>query len=110
MLFPTLLQFRNEVPLGVLMVGFGVLGISLSIAWYIHICSYRQLSSGKFKPLHELEEKLAYPFFKREWELLGGEEKLNKYWGLTVAEAFVPVIFWVVFVTTLTIGICLLIR
>ena len=109
-LFPTLLQFRNEVPLGSLMVVFGLLGISLSIAWYIHICSYRQLNSGKFKPLLKLEEKLAYPFFKREWELLGKGDKQNKYWGMTVVETFVPAIFFVVFTAVLAIGIYLLLR
>ena len=46
----SLLQLRNGVPLGGLMVGFGLLGTSLAVAWYIHIRSYRQLNSGKFKP------------------------------------------------------------
>lgn len=109
-LFSALLQLRNGVPLGGLMIGFGVLGISLAVAWYIHIRSYRQLNSGKFKPLHELEEKLAYPFFKREWELLGEGENRNKYWKLTVVETFVPIIFFLLFAVVFFIGIYLLLR
>ena len=109
-LFSALLQLRNGVPLGGLMVGFGLLGTSLAVAWYIHIRSYRQLNSGKFKPLHELEEKLAYPFFKREWELLEAGENRNKYWKLTVVETFVPIIFFVLFAAVLLIGIYLLLR
>ena len=109
-LFSALLQLRNGVPLGGLMVGFGLLGTLLAVAWYIHIRSYRQLNSGKFKPLHELEEKLAYPFFKREWELLEEGENPNKYWKLTVVETFVPAIFLVLFTAVLVIGICLLVR
>ena len=109
-LFSALLQLRNGVPLGGLMVGFGLLGTSLAVAWYIHIRSYRQLNSGKFKPLHELEEKLAYPFFKREWELLEAGENRNKYWKLTVVETFVPLIFFVLFAAVLLIGIYLLLR
>ncbi|MYA57240.1 hypothetical protein F4X88_13155 [Candidatus Poribacteria bacterium] len=69
-LFSAFLQHENGVPLGWLMIGFGLFGMLLAAAWYIVIRSYRQLNSGKFKALHELEEKLAYPFFKREWELL----------------------------------------
>ena len=122
MLFSVLLQLRNGVPLGALMIGFGLLGTSLAVlfsvllqlpkwsAWYIHIRSYRQLNSGKFKPLHELEEKLAYPFFKREWELLEEGENPNKYWRLTVVETFVPAIFLVLFMAVLVIGIYLLLR
>ena len=109
-LFPAPLRFQNGVPLSVLMIAFGLLGTLLAVAWYIHIRSYRQLNSGKFKPLHELEEKLAYPFFKREWELLGEGEKPNKYWRLTVVETFVPAIFFVVFAIVLAIGIYLLLR
>ncbi len=109
-LFLALLQFRNGVPLGGLMIGFGLLGTSLAVAWYIHIRSYRQLNSGKFKPLHELEEKLAYPFFKREWELLEEGENPNKYWKLTVVETFVPIIFFLLFAAVLFIGSYLLLR
>ena len=109
-LFSGVLQFRDGVPLGGLMVGFGLLGTLLAVAWYIHIRSYRQLNSGKFKPLHELEEKLAYPFFKREWELLEEGENPNKYWKLTVVETFVPGIFFLVFGVMLLVGICLFLR
>ena len=109
-LFPALLRFKNGVPLGVLMIGFGLLGTLLAVAWYIHIRSYRQLNTGKFKPLHELEEKLAYPFFKREWELLEEGENPNKYWRLTVVETIVPIIFFVLFIIVLAIGIYLLLR
>lgn len=109
-LFSGVLQFRDGVPLGGLMVGFGLLGTLLAVAWYIHIRSYRQLNSGKFKPLHELEEKLAYPFFKREWELLEEGGNPNKYWKLTVVETFVPGIFFLVFGVMLLVGICLLLR
>lgn len=106
--FSALLQRENGVPLGSLMVGFGALGMFLAIAWYIVIRSYRQLNSGKFKALHELEEKLAYPFFKREWDLLAEGTERKTYWKLTVVETFVPIIFCLCFAALLVIGICLL--
>ena len=87
----------ETMPVGAILTAVSIFGIFLSAAWYIIIRSYRQLNSGKFAALHELEEKLAYPFFKREWELLGMEEKerpkTRRYWKLTVVETFLPIIF-----------------
>ncbi len=108
-IFSAFLQRENEGPLHWLMIGFGVLGMFLAAAWYIVIRSYRQLNSGKFKALHELEEKLAYPFFKREWDLLAEGRERKTYWRLTIVETFVPAIFCVCFTALLGIGIYLLI-
>ena len=76
----------ETMPVGAILTAISVFGIFLSAAWYIIIRSYRQLNSGKFVALHELEEKLAYPFFKREWELLEEGKKRKRYWKLTVVE------------------------
>lgn len=50
-LFSAFLQRKNGVPLGWLMVGFGLFGMLLASAWYIVIRSYRQLNSGKFNAI-----------------------------------------------------------
>ena len=89
-----LLRYGAEtMPVGAILTAVSIFGIFLSAAWYIIIRSYRQLNSGKFAALHELEEKLAYPFFKREWELLEEGKSRSRYWKLTVVETFLPVIF-----------------
>ena len=108
-LFSAFLQRENEVPLGWLMVGFGLFGMLLAVAWYIVIRSYRQLNSGKFKALQELEEKLDYPFFKREWDVLAEGRERKTYWRLTIVETFVPAIFFFCFAALLGIGIYLLV-
>lgn len=74
----------------------GSIGIALSISWYIIIRSYRQLNTGKFAALQELEENLAYPFFTREWELLDKGKKQRTYWKLTVVERLLPILFSIV--------------
>ena len=109
-LFSALLQRKNGVPLGGLMVGFGLFGTLLAAAWYVVIRSYRQLNTGKFDALQELEKELAYPFFTREWELLLEGKDRKKYWKLTVVETFVPWIFFGVFLLSFIIGIYLLVR
>lgn len=89
-----LLRFGDDqIPVTILSIVIGVLGILLSAAWYVVIRSYRQLNTGKFAALHELEDQLAYPFFKREWELLGKGTNIKRYWKLTVVETSLPIIF-----------------
>ena len=38
----------------------------------------------------DLERHLAYPFFTKEWELLGEGKKRSRYWRLTVVETALP--------------------
>ena len=83
----------------------GVLGMLLASSWYINIRSYRQLNKGKFDTLLELEEKLAYPFFKREWELLEEGKNKNRYWRLTIVETFLPIGFFLLFLFLISIAI-----
>lgn len=77
----------------VLACAASVFGALLSASWYIVIRSYRQLNTGKFQTLLDLEKQLAYPFFSREWELLGEGRDLSRYWRLTVVETTLPVLF-----------------
>ena len=95
----------ETIPVGAILTTVGIFGICLSASWYIIIRSYRQLNSGKFDALHELEEKLAYPFFKREWELLGMVEKPkpSRYWRLSVVETILPIIFAVLYIALIVI-------
>ena len=99
----------ENIPVGAVLVTVGVFGICLSASWYVVIRSYRQLNSGKFDVLHELEEKLAYPFFKREWELLGKGKYQSRYWKLTVVETFLPIIFAILYLALIVIffAICM---
>jgi len=70
----------------------GVLGTVISFSWWVVIRSYQQLNSGKFKSLDELEDKIAFPFFRKEWQALK-----NSYWKLTDVETILPVTFGVLF-------------
>ena len=107
-LFSAFLQRKSGIPIGWLMIGFGLFGMLLALAWYIVIRSYCQLNSGKFQVLLALEEKLAYPFFKHEWKLLGEGKDSKSYRELTRVETFVPIIFGICFAALLVTGICLL--
>lgn len=82
------------------------LGMLVSFSWYVVIRSYRQLNTGKFKALHELEERLAYAFYTREWELLGKGRKISRYWKLTKVERILPGTFFVISVMVLVWSFC----
>lgn len=97
------------IPVWLVLMAVGVIGILLSASWFIVIRSYRQLNSGKFAALHELEEKLAYPFFKREWELLKEGKDKSRYWKLTVVETFLPISFFVISLILIIIALTILV-
>ena len=84
-------------PVRLILCTAGAIGALLSVSWYVVIRSYRQLNSGKFSALHELEGKLAYPFFKREWDLLAEGKQISRYWKLTNVETGLPAIFFLLF-------------
>ena len=96
----------ENIPIHAILTAIGVFGVFLSASWYIVIRSYRQLNTGKFAALRELEEKLAYPCFTREWELLGGkkpEMKISRYWRLSVVETILPIIFAILYIAFIVI-------
>ena len=75
----------------------GMLGVAFAISWYIVIRSYRRLNTAKFHALMDLEHQLEYPFFTKEWELLGAGKKSATYWCLAVVETVLPGIFLLLF-------------
>ncbi len=105
-LFAAFLRYgTGSIPVKTILGAGGVLGALLSASWYIVIRSYRQLNSGKFDALHELEAKLAYPFFKREWELLEEGRKRSRYWKLTVVETGLPLGFFALSVISIVVAL-----
>ena len=102
-----LLRFAPGSLAGIAVVVACVTGAALSTSWWLVIRSYRQLNTGKLKALHEVEERLAYAFFAREWELLGEGRHRATYWPLTKAEGVLPWMFFVVFCGVAVTVLCL---
>lgn len=57
-----------------------------------YIRSYRQLNSGKFKVIHEIEKELPIAAYDKEWEILGRGKQPGKYLQLTRVEQWVPLV------------------
>ena len=75
----------------------GVFGAALSIIWRINIQSYRTLNSAKFKIIHELEKRIPFDGYTKEWEILRPPDGSPKYLRLTAVEQFVPILVFLTF-------------
>ena len=69
-----------------------ILGLIICLVWAVNLLSYRQLNSGKFRVIHEMESMLPYACYDHEWELLGRGHSFSKYIPLTSIEVYVPAI------------------
>lgn len=76
-------------------------GILISFLWVSLISTYKQLSVGKYRVLHEIEENLPLNTFKYEWKVLGEGKHIGKYLPFTAVESFIPWAFELVYVVLL---------
>lgn len=88
-----------------ILVLISVLGIFLSIIWYINIESYRLLNSAKFKVIHEMEQKLEYPCFDKEWFFRKNENISKAFPRFTQIEKYLPLVMAIMNVMILCVVI-----
>ena len=81
------------------------IGIVISLFWFLSIRSYKQLNTGKFKVIHELEKLLPAQMFSYEWEILGKGKRLNNYYPISHIEMVIPFIFILLYIA-LSLFIC----
>ena len=69
-----------------------VMGIPVSLLWYLIIKSHADLNRIKFKVIHEFEEHLPAAMYKHEWRL--AEKGQGKaYRAVTAIERRIPILF-----------------
>ena len=77
----------------VVFLASGVFGAILTIIWRLNIRSYRTLNSAKFEIIHELEKKIPFDGYTKEWEILRcPPDGSPKYLRLTVVEQLAPIL------------------
>lgn len=82
-----------------------VLGIIISIVWFITIKSHSDLNSAKFKVINEIEEYLPIEPYKKEWVIIRNNKK---YKTLSKIEQKIPIAFGSVFAVLIIIQICII--
>ena len=74
-----------------------VIGIPVSLLWYLIIKSHADLNRIKFDVIHEFEQHLPAAMYRYEWEL--AEEGQGKaYRAVTTIERWIPILFAVLHV------------
>ncbi|PID48095.1 MAG: hypothetical protein CR967_01430 [Proteobacteria bacterium] len=90
-----------------MLVLLSLIGIALSITWYVNIDSYKRLNKAKFNVIHKMEEELSFMCFKEEYILLKSQHtNKKKYKNLTKVEKYLPIFFGIIFFVILMISTC----
>jgi len=72
----------------------GIAGMVICYIWYRLIKSYKNINSGKFKVVHEIEKNLPMSPYDAEWEILGRGKNPKLYLPFTKIEMRVPWVFF----------------
>lgn len=79
-----------------------VMGIVISVAWFLHILSFKKLNEAKFTVICSMEKRMETRPFTDEWNELS---ESKKYSNQTTIERILPVLFGIVFVVMIIMAI-----
>lgn len=69
-----------------------IVGIFISISWWLLIIYYKNLNSCKYKVINAIEEKLPVMGLLAEWQISKKQDKpLKRNRGLTYIEQWIPI-------------------
>ncbi|MGW7521800.1 RipA family octameric membrane protein [Streptomyces sp. NPDC054796] len=92
-LTPLLGDLGGRVSVWLMLPGLLIL-LSMCVAWYMLVRSYRQLNGAKFAVIGAMEERLpAFAYSRAEWRALGEGKDWRRYLPFSHVEQSVPVIF-----------------
>jgi len=86
--------FENNTWIKSLLAFVGI--IICVVFWYL-IRSYKQLNTGKFKVIHQIEENLPLVLYKHEWKVLGEGKDKKVYYPFSHIELLIPWIFGLIY-------------
>lgn len=75
-----------------------IVGIIICVVFWFLLRSYRQLNTGKFKVIHEIEQKLPIALYDYEWKVLGEGKNKALYFPFSHIEMIIPCVFGIVYV------------
>jgi len=96
----------NEVYPFPLFILIGLCGLVLCYFWYRLVRSYKDLNSGKFLVVHEIEKMLPIKPYNAEWKSLGEGKDSDLYLPFTHIEIIVPWIFFIIYALILVWNVC----
>lgn len=75
-----------------------LVGVIICIIFWFMLYSYKQLNTGKFKVIHEIEQKLPLALYGYEWKLLEEGKNRKIYFPFSHVEMIIPWVFGTVYV------------
>ncbi len=75
-----------------------LVGIIICVIFWFLLRSYKQLNTGKFKVIHEIEQKMPLALYDYEWKLLGEGKSKKLYFPFSHIEMVIPWVFAGVYV------------
>jgi hypothetical protein len=91
-------------------IGIGLAGILLCISWRRLVNSHRQLNTGKFVLIENMEKYLPAALFKAEWHALGKGQDNKKYMPFTRTESVLPFVFILLYAVAAIVSLVYLIN
>jgi len=74
-----------------------VLGVIICVIFWFLLRAYKQLNTGKFAVIHEIEQMLPLAPYDYEWKILGEGRDKSKYYPFSHIELFVPWVFGIIY-------------
>lgn len=81
-------------------------GVIICCAWWFLVRAHKQLNTGKFKVIHEIEEHLPLALYKYEWEVLGEGRDTKVYFPFSHIELMIPWIFGLIYLVLGLVFLC----
>ncbi len=91
-------QIKNLQDIGWVRILIVMVGVATCIIFWYLLRSYKQINSGKFKVIHEIEQHLPIALYDYEWEVLGRGDKPKLYYPFSHIELKIPWIFGILYV------------
>ena len=88
----------DKSPESLWLVFVGLAGLIISYTWYRLIRSYRDLNTGKFGVIYEIEANLPIKPYDAEWVMLGEGKNKDLYLPFTHIETKVPWVFFTLYI------------
>jgi hypothetical protein len=74
-----------------------LLGVAICIIFWFLLNAYKQINSGKFKVIHEIEKNLPLALYDYEWKILGEGKNKKIYYPFSHIELLIPWIFGLIY-------------
>lgn len=75
-----------------------LVGIIICVIFWYLIRAYKQLNTGKFEVIHEIEQHLPLALYKYEWKVLGEGKDNKKYYPFSHIELIIPWVFGIIYI------------